>query len=61
MAIYSLGCIVTVYLDLISLCGLLIVLVDLGGNGLTLGSGSGGIVGSIASVRSGFMNLLFLV
>ena len=44
-----------VYLDLISLSGLLIVLVGLGGNGL--GSGSGGT----ASVRSGFMNFLFLV
>ena len=50
---------IRVYLDLISLSGLLIVLVGLGGNGLSLGSGSGS--GGMAAVRSGFMNLLFLV
>ena len=50
---------IRVYLDSLSLSGLLIVLVGLGGNGLGLGSGSG--LGGTVSVRSGFMNLLFLV
>ena len=48
---------IRVYLDSINLSGLLIVLDGLGSNGLNLGSGSG----CAASVRSGFMNLLFLV
>ena len=50
---------IRVSFDSISLSGLLIVLVGLGGNSLSLGSGSGS--GGMASVRSGFMNLLFLV